>query len=157
MDVWADKLARKLEDNSILLYMLAKYVDNINLVAQTILRGFFWQDVEGEVRLVWSQETLDVDNQEGKNDTLRTMELIRQVGNTLVPCLKLTIDLPEFHTDGKCPMQDIQVWKENTREGFWIVRHSFYQNPTMSPLVFHSGGAYTWRTKIVTLAKELRW
>ena len=107
MDVWADKLARKLEDNNILLYMLAKYVDDINLVAQTILQGFSWQDVEGDLKLVWNQEMLDVDNQEGKTDILRTMELIRQVGNILVPGLKLTIDLPEFHPDSRCPMLDI--------------------------------------------------
>ena len=42
MDVWADRLARKLEDNNVLLYMLAKYVDDINLVAQIIPRGFAW-------------------------------------------------------------------------------------------------------------------
>ena len=60
----------------------------------------------------------DLDNQEGKSDTLRTMELLRQVGNTLVPGLKLTIDLPELHDDGKCPMLDIKVWKEETKEGF---------------------------------------
>ena len=143
MNVWADKLARKLEDNSVLLYMLAKYVDDSNLVAQTIPRGFSWQDVEGDLRLVWSQKTLDVDNQEGKTDTLRTMELIRQVGNTLLPGLKLTIELPELHPESKCPMLDIQVWKEDTSEGFWIVRHSFYQKPTTSPLVFHSGVAHT--------------
>ena len=77
MDVWADKLARKLEDNAVVLYMLAKYVDDINLVAQVIPRGFSWQDVGGSLELVWSQETEDLDNQEGKSDTLRTMELIR--------------------------------------------------------------------------------
>ena len=53
---------------------------------------------------------MDLDNEEGKTDTLRTMELIREVGNTLVPGLKLTIDLPEFHPNGKCPMLNIQVW-----------------------------------------------
>ena len=84
-----------------------------------------------------------MDNQEGKSDTLRTMELIWQVGNTLVPGLKLTIDLTELPDDGKCPMLDIKVWKEDTKEGFSVVRHSFYQKPTTSPLVFHSGGAHT--------------
>merc|ERR1711867_429748 len=99
---------------------------------------------------------MDLDNEGGKTDTLRTMELIREVGNTLVPGLKLTIDLPELHPNGKCPMLDIQVWKEVTEEDFCIVRHSFYQKPTTSPLVFHSGGAHAWRIKIVTLAEEMR-
>ena len=64
----------------------------------------------GNLSLVWSKEKMDLDNEEGKTDTLRTMELIREVGNTLVPGLKLTIDLPEFHPNGKCPMLNIQVW-----------------------------------------------
>lgn len=34
MDVWVDRLARKFKENKIFLYMLAKYVDDINLAAK---------------------------------------------------------------------------------------------------------------------------
>ena len=96
-----------------------------------------------------------MDRKEGKTDAARTFELIREVGDKLIPGLKLTVDLPEFHNSGRCPMLDIQVWMEK-HEGRSRVRHSFYQKPSTSPLVFHAGGAHTWRSKIITLAEEMR-
>ena len=83
------------------------------------------------------------------------MELVREIGNTLVPGLKLTLDLPEFHPTGKVPMLDIQVWIEKV-EDYCVIRHSFYQKPSTSPLVFQAGGAHSWRSKIITLAEEMR-
>lgn len=51
-------------------------------------------------------------------------------------------------------MLDIQVWLER-KEGFCRIRHSFYQKPTTSPLVFHSEGAHSSKSKILTLSEEL--
>ena len=73
----------------------------------------------------------------------------------MIPGLKLTKDLPEYHQNGKCPMLDIQVWLEE-KQGFCKIRHTFYQKPTTSPLVFHASGAHSWRSKLITLAEELR-
>ena len=36
-----------------------------------------------------------------------------------------------------------------------IVRHTFYEKETSSPLVFHSGSAYGIKSKITTVAEEL--
>ena len=52
------------------------------------------------------------DIEEAKSNSARTFGLIREVCNTLVPGLRLTVDLPEMHTSGKCPMLDLQVWVE---------------------------------------------
>ena len=70
---------------------------------------------------------MDMDEREDKSDTVRMFNLIREVGNTLVPGLKLTADLPEFHDSGKCPMLDLQVWIHSEGDHS-RVRHSFYQN-----------------------------
>ena len=83
------------------------------------------------------------------------MDLIKEVGDTLVPGLRLTVDLPELHKSGKVPMLDIQVWLEQDQDHS-IIRHSFYQKPSTSPLVFHAGGAHNWRSKLITLVEELR-
>ena len=108
-----------------------------------------------EVGDLWTEERFNQDQEQGLSDTERTLELIREVGDNLVPGLKLTKDLPEYHENGKCPVLDIQVWLEE-KEGFMKIRHSFFQKPTTSPLVFHSGGAHSWRSKLITLAEELR-
>ena len=52
-------------------------------------------------------------------------------------------------------MLDLQVWMEE-EGGNSKIRHSFYQKPSTSPLVFHAGGAHTWRSKIITLSEEMR-
>ena len=72
----------------------------------------------------------------------------------MVPGLKLTQDLPEYHTSEKCPMLDFQVWAQDIGSHS-IIRHTFFQKATTSPLVFHARSAYGWKPKITTLAEEL--
>ena len=78
----------------------------------------------------------------------------------MVPGIKSTMDLPELHKNGRCPMLDLQVWAEEGREGEESrpakIRHSFYQKDTTSPLVFHAAGAYSWSPKITTMSEEMR-
>ena len=67
------------------------------------------------------------------------MELVRQLADKLVPRLRFTKDIPSYHTNEKCPMLDVQVWLED-RGDHKVIRHTFYQKDTTSPLVFHSRG-----------------
>merc|ERR1712240_150694 len=78
------------------------------------------------------------------------------MGDKLVPGLKLTYEIPELHENKKCPMLDFQVWAEMEEGGENVVlRHTFYEKATASPLVFHASSAYGWKPKITTLAEEL--
>ena len=52
-------------------------------------------------------------------------------------------------------MLDLKVWKETAGDGNILIRHTFYEKEVTSPLVFHAKGAYTWRSKLVTLAEEV--
>ena len=109
MDVWADRLATCLASNKVMLHMLTKYVDDINTVMSLIPKGSHWLKKANyyEWKLVWDEETLAKDLEEGKTDTPRTMELVKKLRDNLVPGLKLTYDLPELHQSGMCPMLDI--------------------------------------------------
>ena len=40
MDVWADLLSANLKDNGVILYLLTKYVDDVNLASSIIKKGF---------------------------------------------------------------------------------------------------------------------
>lgn len=124
MDVWADLLSSKLEKNGITIYLLAKYVDDVNLANSCIPRGHSWQEIDGELRLTWTREREELDEQIGVSDSQRTMDLMKDIGDTLVHGLKLTADLPEYHPNGKCLMLDIQIWVEE-KEGFHTIRHTF--------------------------------
>ena len=50
---------------------------------------------------------MEIDKREGKSDAAWTFSLIREIGDTLIPGLKLTVDLPELHQSGRCPMLDL--------------------------------------------------
>ena len=52
-------------------------------------------------------------------------------------------------------MLDIQVWAEKSGS-HQVIRHTFYEKETASPLVFNAKSAYGWKAKITTLAEELR-
>ena len=98
---------------------------------------------------------MDRDEIETKSDSKRTLALIREVGDMLVPGLKSTVDLPELYSSGKCPMLNLQVWIEETSRGS-LIRHAFHQKPNTSSLVFHAGGAYSWQSTNITLVEEFR-
>ena len=91
--------------------MLSKYIDNINVALRTIPRGYGWKDITGLVKgekvLIWSKEKMEEYEREDKSDSARMFSLIREVGNTLVPGLRLMVNLPEMHRSGKCPMLDL--------------------------------------------------
>ena len=131
---------------------MTKYVDDINIATSLIPKGFSWTKEDRKWKLKWSEEQEKLD--EGKSPELVTMEKIRWIGDQLVPGLKLTQDLPENHPSGKCPMLDFQVWAQETGSHV-VIRHTFYQKATTSPLVFNAGGAYGWKPKITTLSEEL--
>ena len=44
--------------------------------------------------------------------------------------------------------------RKESRGMYMRIRHTYYEKPMASPLVFHSRAAYSWRCKIVTLSEE---
>ena len=52
-------------------------------------------------------------------------------------------------------MLDVSVWLDR-KEGHPRIRHSFFEKPITSPLVFHGRGACASRQKIVTLSEEIK-
>ena len=90
-----------------MVYLLAKYVDDINIATSLIPKGNEWYKEGNMWKLRWSRKMVVEYNE--RTEELATLEKVRWLGNQLVPGLKLTIDLPEMHENKKCPMLDIQV------------------------------------------------
>ena len=156
MDKWERKIRESLKRNLVKIFLFGKYVDDVNLATSIIPKGHSWK-VSPEGRMLeWSQERADTDMEEGLSDSMRTLELIREEANVQVKGLKFTVDSQEKNPDGKCPMLDLKVWKEQTEEGVTI-RHTFFEKDVSSPLVFHAKGAHTWRSKLVTPQVNKKW
>ena len=81
------------------------------------------------------------------------------MASRIIPGIIFTVDLPSRNKSGRVPMLDLCVWKEEiTKEGMkgTRIRHSYYEKPSTSPTVFHGRGATSTRSKIVTLAEEVK-
>ena len=83
-----------------MVYLMAKYVDDINVVTSLIPKGYRWKKQDRKWKLKWSEEQETEDKE--KSPELATMDKVRWIGDRLVPGLKLTQDLPENHPSGKC-------------------------------------------------------
>ena len=75
MDVWADLLNSNLEKNDVTIYLLAKYVDDVNIATSIIQKGYSWEKRDGGWRLIWTEERLNQDQEQGLSDMERTLEL----------------------------------------------------------------------------------
>ena len=83
-------------DNLMIIYILDKYVDDINVVNECIDKGSTWN---GD-RIEWSEEWESEDLVSGKLDEIITMEAMLGIGKGIIPCLEFTSDLPEDKLDG---------------------------------------------------------
>ena len=84
----------------------------------------------------------------------KTMRKVQELANLLVQGIRFTIDLPGRHTSGKVPMLDLAVWLDDS--DVKVIRHTYYEKPTTSPLVFHGRGACSVKQKIMILSEEVR-
>ena len=94
MDIWADKLHDILEQNQVVVYLLAKYVDDINLATSLIKEEATW--IKKGNKWILSQEEPHDQEQEslqtGNSPQETTMKKIMWLGDRLVPGIKLTMD-----------------------------------------------------------------
>jgi hypothetical protein len=109
--------------------------------------------------LLWTQAQIDLDLLPGApRDNVRTMDLVRNLADSITTGVGFTVDLPSDHLDGKAPMRDTAVWVQrgtgSPGKGN-IIRYCYYEKPTTSPLFFHAHGAHAWRTKLTTLFMEV--
>ena len=156
-----DEICPILDKNRYLSIQLKKYVDDVNLIANIIPRGCYWEPSESApngYKLTWSEQQLHQDNTSGVGDDQRTMTLIAHMSNQIIPGMKFTVDMPSMNASGRVPMLDLAVWMDgapdSNSETWDRIRHSYYEKPTTSPRVFHCNRAYPWRSKIITLAEE---
>ena len=94
--------------NCIQLYLSKKYVDDVNLVLETLKAGTKWNGSS----LEWKEEWEKADLEDGEDDDTRTMREIRKLSNSLLPFIKFKEDVPANHESKKIPVLDFQVWAE---------------------------------------------
>ena len=155
MDRWMTLFLGKLDRAGFVLWALMKYVDDVNVVCDKLKPGWRW--VEDDLR--WREDWCQEDEQSGLTVEMRTMNLIREAANHMIPWLEFTQDLPELHETLKVPMLDVQVWvdhdqeEESTRAD--VLVWEFFEKKSNSTRVLLAMSAYEWRAKLVVMNMEI--
>ena len=109
-----------LKANKVEVFMLCKYVDDINLATAIIRAGQRWREIKEDGKkvrkLVHSDEDEEADRESDESDEERTIRLITEEASKQIPGIKFTYDIPEKHEDRKCPVLDLAVWAREVKE-----------------------------------------
>ena len=156
MDAWFKMILKSLIEAGVEVHAALKYIDDVNMVATMLALGSRWRSGRVEYRNEWELE----DRDSGKSQELVTMECLRDAADAVLPWIRFTLDLPELHENRMVPMLDLQVWVQHPADNedgleadllSWI----FYEKPSASKRVLRASSAYTWRSKLVTMAMEV--
>ena len=85
-------------------------------------------------------------------DDKRTMELIKDVANSIEDMIQMTIDVPSSYMDGKVPMLDTKVWLNNEDNN--KIYYKFHQKEMRNRLVILKKSALTMNQKTNILTQE---
>ena len=134
--VWYDRqLLAKLRDDNIIIQLYARYVDDINIVAKKI-----------------------VDDEPSEPADKSTMVKVQQIANTIHDSIKVTVDYPSNHDNGRMPVLDLEQWIQPVMVGDEMksqIMHSHYSKPMSSKHVVNKDSALPMSTKMNVLTADL--
>ena len=121
----------------------ARYVDDETEVMAAVEPGVRY---DGE-RLVKIEELVEED--EGIEEDLRTMNLLKTIANDITECVQFTVDCPSLNQDKRVPVLDLGVSVEDGQ-----VVHDHYEKPCASKFVIPYTSAHSKKMKMAVLVEE---
>ena len=125
-----------------------RYVDDINHGIEATEKGTRYNGR----KLIKNEGLICID--ENEEDDKRTMELIKEIGNSIHPSIRLEIDYPSKYDDKKLPILDIKVWIEE-RQGKRVIMYEHYMKEVSSKALIHIRSAMPTNMKRTILTQEM--
>ena len=157
MDHWRSTVNKMMIKNSMVGFLLEKYVDDCEVICENLEPGTRW---DGQ-RLCVTPEAAEEDCLSEKPKDQITMDAWGQMASSIVPGLIFTTDCCSKNPSGTVPMLDFQMWKVReadplnpgaTREA---MRYSFYEKYMSNNKVMDNKSAMPRRTKVASLTLEV--
>ena len=82
-----DLVTQTLEENEVVVYLMTKYVDDINVAISLIPRGYGWEKEGRKWKLKWFAKREEEERERSAEQT--TLEKLRWLGDRMVPGLNL--------------------------------------------------------------------
>ena len=144
---WERSFKRKVIENNMKLHLYKRYVDDVNIVAEAEAESAAAAAEKGEKGII-----NDIDD--GKQKDERTMERLKEIGNSIHRSIQLEADYPSRYDDKKLPILDVKVWLE-TNNGVTKIKHEYYHKDISSKLVIAAASAIDWKTKRTVITQQL--
>lgn len=148
MSWWDKELMKKINDAtegiSWKLLMYQRYVDDENCIGEVMPLGARLEN--GKVSI--NPEMID--NDRSIPPDIRTAKIIKDIANSISPCIEVEIDCPSLHENKKMPILDLEVWVEGNQ-----VMYQFYRKPMSNFLVLMARSAMSMKMKRICLMQEV--
>ena len=143
---WDKKFLQKVKDIGINLNVYSRFKDDILVAANNVKKGS--KLVGGKLEVDMDKKILDED----KCDESVSMEIVRQIAQEVDPMIKLTVEVPSDHKDGKLRVLDIKL--NVNREMGNRIDYEFYEKSTKHPKVLLADSAINSSSKRTILTQE---
>ena len=143
---WDRKFVNKMREINLLPDLYSRFKDDMLVVTKTVEKGSIY--VDGRLEINEKQKETDAD----RDETDITMDIVKEIGESIDPTIKLTVDATKNYNDGKMPVLDITVnvnEKERNRIDF-----EFFEKKTKNPRVILANSAINLKSKRTILTQE---
>ena len=150
MASWDKKYLKRVKQAGIKMLLYERYVDDSNQVAEVpdINQKY---DKTRKI-LVKDKETENIEGVENrKEDDQRLAEILKEIADDVMPCIKMEADWPTKNEDGKLPILDMKVWLSGKGE----ILYQHYEKPMASKTVLHSKSAHPQHCKKSVHVQEI--
>ena len=144
MLVWCLKLKNKLSHLRIENRMQPRMVDDITLLPCILKPGSRFENNQ----IVIHGDKVEEDKMIPSD--VRTMNIIKQVANSIDKHIQVTYDVPSYHDDGYVPILDVKVKLNSNGK----LEHIFYKKPMANRLTTLKSSAYSMKNKMTILTQE---
>ena len=148
---WDREIIKRLNDMKMEVMLYERYVDDINICMNAVNPG---------TRVI--DENIEIFEDEISNDELipndkRTMDIVKQIGDSIHESIVLECDVPTNYEDEKVPILDLKVWVEEieTQDGKKRqIMHEYYSKDVSSKILIHRNAALTLSVKRTILTQQ---
>ena len=142
---WDRKLIKKLEKLGWTPKMIKRYVDDLNAVMKALRPGTVYKSVKE--RLEVRKDKAEED--QGREEDKITMEVFKDIANSIDKSIKVEVDFASKHEDGMMPILDMKMSiKEN------MVVYKFFKKPQSNKFIRMARSALPDKIKRSTLTNE---
>ena len=143
---WDRRMIQKLEKLNWPPLMIKRYVDDLNALLRALKPGVRYNAMEERLEMV--EEMIELDNEKEKD--ARTMEVFKDIANTVDEDIEVEADFPSNHVDKFMPILDMKMAMDENNK----VKYKFYKKPMANKHTMMANSAVSDRVKRSTMTNE---